>query len=244
MGERPTTTAQLERLVFDWLDRTVTGRVRFTSAFLPIDRRFFRPDVSAAQAALEGARVDRTIPTPDAAPLAKFVTWSILKWHHENRRTLALALGAEHFPMERVGLPRFQETWMTEMVPAFGEFSGAKFAIMTASDAMARVVAELAGQLPNVYAAGDWSYAFAPLSIEKNLALRVQVAPMTKIGGFLSDASCAEWCYGKLQVARKAMAASLARLVDSRFFEEDEIPPLLRQILHDTPLDLYNLGEE
>ena len=63
---------------------------------------------------------------------------------------------------------------------------------------------------------------------------------MTKIGGFLCDAYYAEWSYGKLQVVRKAMAAALARLVDARFFEEDEIPPAPT---HDTLEHLYDLGE-
>ena len=57
------------------------------------------------------------------------------------------------------------------------------------------------------------------------LQLRVQVAPMTKIGGFLSDAYYAEWTYGKLQVVKKAMAAALARLVEAGFYEEEEVPP-------------------
>ncbi len=82
------------------------------------------------------------------------------------------------------------------------------------------------------------------MMIEKNIAgSGSRSAPMTKVGGFLCDAYFAEWSYGKLQVVRKAMAAALARLVDARFFEEDEIPPLLHQILHDTPRDLYDLGE-
>ena len=68
----------------------------------------------------------------------------------------------------------------------------------------------LARQFPNVYASGYWWHNFFPPTIEKNVGLRVQVAPMTKFGGFLCDAYYAEWSYGKLQVVRKAMAAALA----------------------------------
>ena len=100
----------------------------------------------------------------------------------------------------------------------------------------------LARQFPNVYASGYWWHNFFPTTIEKIIGLRVQVAPMTKIGGFLCDAYYAEWSYGKLQVVRKAMASALARLVEAGYYEEDEVPPMLRQILHDTPRDLYDLG--
>jgi glucuronate isomerase len=130
------------------------------------------------------------------------------------------------------------------MARTFHQFGNARFDLMMASDVLSHDVAVLARQFPNVYLSGYWWHNFFPMLIEKNVGLRVQVAPSMKIGGFLCDAYYAEWSYGKLQVVRKAMAAALARLVDARFFEEDEIPPLLHQILHDTPRDLYGLWEE
>jgi glucuronate isomerase len=35
---------------------------------------------------------------------------------------------------------------------------------------------------------------------------------------------------------------ALASLVETGYYDEDELPPLLHQILHDTPHDLYDLG--
>ncbi len=64
---------------------------------------------------------------------------------------------------------------------------------------------------------------------------------MSKFSGFLCDAYYAEWSYGKLQVVKKAMAQALARMVEAGYFEEEELPPILHQILHDTPRDLYDL---
>jgi glucuronate isomerase len=244
LGDRPTTADRLERLIFDWLDRTVTGRVRFSSASLPIEHRFLPPDESHAQLVLNQASDDGVISDAEEYWLANFVSWSVLKWHHENRKAFQIAVGAESFIADGQSIPRFQETWTSEMARSFHQFNGVRFDLMMASDVLSHDVAVLAGQFPNVYASGDWSHNFLPMTIEKNIGLRVQVAPMTKVGGFLSDAHYAEWSYGKLQVVRKAMAAALARLVDARFFEEDEVPPLLRQILHDTPRDLFDLGEK
>jgi hypothetical protein len=243
LGERPGTTERLERLVFDWLDRTVTGRVRFSNTFLPIEHRFRSPEESNARRVLNQAG-DGAVSEEGVDSLANFVGWSVLKWHHENRKAFQIAVGAEYFICDGKSIPRFQETWTSEMARTFHQFSGARFDIMMASDVLAHDVAVLARQFPNVYASGYWWHNFFPMTIEKNIGLRVQVAPMTKIGGFLCDAYYCEWTYGKLQVVRKAMAAALARLVDARFFEEDEIPPLLLQILHDTPRDLYDLGEK
>ncbi|WP_435006990.1 hypothetical protein P12x_004413 [Tundrisphaera lichenicola] len=242
-GEIPASGARLERLVFEWLDKTVTGRVRFSNTFLPIEHRFREPDHSSTQSVLNRAIQGGPLSDPEIDILAGAVSWSVLKWHHEHRKAFQIAVGAEYFICGGKSIPRFQETWTSEMARGFHHFSGARFDLMMASDVLTHDVAILARQFPNVYASGYWWHNFFPMTIEKILGLRVQVAPATKIGGFLCDAYYVEWSYGKLQVVRKAMAAALARLVEARFFEEDEIPPLLHQILHDTPRDLYDLTE-
>ena len=242
LGDRPSTTEQLSRLLLDWLDRTVTGRVRFTNTFIPIEQRFTEPDEAHAQFVLGQAADDWDVSAGDVDALARFVTWTLLGWHHENRKAVQIAVGAEYFICDGKSIPRFQETWTSEMARAFHRFSGARFDLMMASDVLSHEVAVLARQFPNVYVAGYWWHNFFPPLIEKNVGLRVQVAPMTKITGFLSDAYYAEWTYGKLQVVKKSMAAALAKLVEAGYYEEDEIPPLLTQILHDTPRDLYGLG--
>jgi glucuronate isomerase len=244
LGERPTTTERLERLIFDWLDRTVTGRVKFTNTFLPIEHRFHPPDIAHAQFVLNQASDDWEISDTEVDWLSSFVSWTVLKWHHDNQKAFQIAVGAEYFICDGKSIPRFQETWTSEMARTFHQFGNARFDLMMASDVLSHDVAVLARQFPNVYVSGYWWHNFFPMLIEKNVGLRVQVAPAMKVGGFLCDAYYAEWSYGKLQVVRKAMAAALARLVDARFFEEDEIPPLLRQILHDTPRDLYGLTPE
>jgi len=242
LGEAPTSTDRLQRLIFDWLDRTITGRVKFTNTFLPIEHRFTPPDEAQTRFLLDRATGDEDLSEGEVDALSRAVSWSVLRWHHENRKAFQVAVGAEYFICDGKSIPRFQETWTSEMARGFHHFAGARFDIMMASDVLAHDVAVLARQFPNVYASGYWWHNFFPMTIEKNVGLRVQVAPMTKVGGFLCDAYYAEWTYGKLQVVKKAMAAALARLVEAGYFEEDEIPPLLRQILHDTPRDLYDLG--
>jgi glucuronate isomerase len=241
LGERPSATDRLRHLLFDWLDRTVTGPVRFTNTFIPIEQRFLPPDETRVGAIL--ARAAGSQPSDaDIDALVRFVTWQVLAWHHENRKALQIAVGAEYFICDGKSIPRFQETWTSEMARAFHEFGNARFDLMMASDVLSHEVAVLARQFPNVYVSGYWWHNFFPETIEKIIGLRVQVAPMTKVGGFLCDAYYAEWTYGKLQVVKKAMAAALARLVEAGFYDEDELPAILQQILHDTPRDLYDLG--
>ncbi len=241
--ERPASADQLDRLLADWLDRTVTGRVRFSNTFIPIEQRFTPPDRSAVDAALRKAAGGQALGDREIDELVRGVTWAVLGWHHENRKAFQIAVGAEYFICDGKSIPRFQETWTSEMARAFHHFGGARFDLMMASDVLTHETAVMARQFPNVFGSGYWWHNFFPATIEKIFGLRVQVAPMTKFSGFLCDAYYAEWTYGKLQLVKKAMSSALARLVEQGFFEEDELPGILHQVLHDTPRDLYDLGE-
>jgi glucuronate isomerase len=242
LGEPPESPEQLQRLLFDWLDRTVTGRVRFSNTFIPIEQRFLPPDHAQTQTVLSRAAAGTPLTDEEIDVLVRFVTWNVLGWHNEHRKAFQIAVGAEYFICDGKSIPRFQESWTSEMARVFHHFGNVRFDIMMASDVLTHETIVLARQFPNVYLSGYWWHNFFPATIEKIAGMRIQMAPMTKIGGFLCDAYYAEWSYGKLQVVKKGMAAALARLVESGFFEIDEIPPLLHQMLHDTPRDLYDLG--
>ena len=243
LGERPATPEQLERRLLDWLDRTVRDRVRFSNTFLPIEQRFGPPDKPRVRAALARAAAGEPLDEAAIDHLVRAVTWTVLSWHHEHRKAFQIAVGAEYFICGGKSIPRFQETWTTEMARTFYQFPGARFDLMMASDVLAHEVAVLCRQFPNVYASGYWWHSFFPGTIEKIAGLRLQVAPMTKFAAFLCDAYYVEWTYGKLQVVRKALAAAIARLVEAGFYEEEDVPGILRQVLHDTPRDLYELGD-
>ncbi|GAC1473881.1 MAG: hypothetical protein NVSMB9_23270 [Isosphaeraceae bacterium] len=242
LGDRPATPSALGQQLADWLDRTVRGPVRFSNTFLPIEQRFHPPDLSRTGAALARAASGGPVTDHDLNDIIRFVTWEVLGWHHENRKAFQIAVGAEYFICDGKSIPRFQETWTSEMARVFHHFGNARFDLMMASEVLTHEVAVLVRQFPNVYASGYWWHNFFPGTIEKIFGQRVQMAPMTKISGFLCDAYYAEWTYGKFQVVQKAMAAALAHLVASGYYEEDELPPLLRQVLHDTPRDLYDLA--
>ena len=228
-------------MVFDYArpDRS-SGRVKIRPRRLrpELGHRFGPPDEPRARFVLDQLGHDREVSTAEAGALADFAFWSALKWHHDRKKTLQLTVDAGP---DGVG---GREGWAADLAGAFAHFGGARFSILTGSDPLGRDVAALAGRLANVSASGDVGPVSSPMAIGEGFGLRIHLAPMTKVGGFASDASSAEWAYGKLQLARKAMGEALARLVDARFFEEDEIPPLLRQVLHDTPRDLHDLQSE
>ncbi len=97
LGERPTSAEALDRLIGDWLDRTVTGRVRFSNTFLPIERRFSRPDPGMVDSILSKAGEGLVLADDQVDPLVEQASWSVLKWHHENKKAFQIAVGAEYF---------------------------------------------------------------------------------------------------------------------------------------------------
>jgi glucuronate isomerase len=241
LGDRPGTTDRLKQLLFDWLDRTVTGPVRFTNTFIPIERRFHQPEEPQVQLALSQAAGDQAISEHQIDALVNFVSWSLLEWHHDHRKAVQIAVGAEYFICDGKSIPRFQPDWTSEMARAFHHFGGARFDLMMASDVLSQEVAVLARQFPNVYTSGYWWHTFFPSLIERHFSLRSQVVPMTKFCAYLSDSYSVEWAYGKLQVIKRAVASALAGQVEAGFAREEDLPELLSQILHDSPRDLYDL---
>ena len=241
LGDLPGSAERLDTAVRDWLGRVVTGRVRFSNTFIPIEQRFAEPDGPAVDRALAAAGRGATLDEAAIDHLVRAVTWSTLGWHHDSRKAFQIAVGAEYFICDGKSIPRFQPNWTSEMARTFHHFGNCRFDLMMASDVLTHEVNVLLRQFPNVYASGYWWHNFFPGTIEKIVSWRMQMAPMAKFSGFLCDAYYAEWSYGKLQVVAKALASGLAKLVESGYYEEDELPPFLHRILHDTPRELYDL---
>ncbi len=242
LGELPATPSALDTAIRDWLDATVTGPTRFSNTFLPIETRFEEPEPGATAAALALAARGQTLMEAQIDALVRAVSWSALSWHHDRAIALQIAVGAEYFICGGKSIPRFDPHWTSDMARVFHRFDRVRFDLMMASEPMMHDICVLARQFPNVSTSGYWWHSFVPSLIEKAVALRVQIAPMTKFTGFLCDAYYAEWSYGKLQLVKKAMAAALARLVETGLLEEDRLPELLQQILHDTPRAIYDLN--
>lgn len=243
IGDFTEDSAALQGRLWDWLDGVVSGDVRFCSTSLPIDRRFRQPDTVTLRAALRCAARGVELSDAERHALNDFFVWSLLGWAHERKKAVQIAVGSETDPaLGGKGLPRFQESWVGDMARAFQHFSNARFSLLVASDALVQETAVLAQQFPNVYLAGDLGHNFVPTQIARTSRLRLETTPMAKLVGFVSDASTAEWVYGKLLVAKTGLIRALVDLVADRIYDEDELPQLLHQILHTTPRELYDLA--
>jgi len=227
--ERPATAARLARAVHVRLETT------------PRDEsdRFVAVASASALGRVDRGEVDRVLSGASHgrksgdATISRFILKVAAAWHHEQGRTIQLAVG--------LGWKGSPERWAARLARLAIHYEDAGFDLVGGPEGLAPKAARLAGRLPNVFATGCAWPDFAPSAIERTVGHALQVAPMTKLCAFGSDAATAEWTYGRFQLAKKAIASALAGWVEAGFAEEAEVPPLLRQVLHDTPRDLLAL---
>jgi hypothetical protein len=242
LGPGIDTSEALRRRLLDRLEATVRGDVRFTSLSLPIGGVFLEPDPRACSAVLDRAAAGNPLSDAEVDVFARSVSWTLLEWHHEHRKVIQIGMGPGPFPGADGGVRPLRDSWTREIADVFQRFGNARFDLRMAFDVLWPGAAVLAQAQPNVYVSCDWWQDFAPPAIERGFSVLLRYTPMTKFGGFSSDAETVEWSYGKLQVASKAMASAFADEIDAGSYEEDEVPAILRQILYQTPRDLYDLG--
>lgn len=229
LGDLSAEASAIRRNFRDWLDRTATGRVRFASIALSAGQRLGEPDDATLRAGLLSASRKAELSGPGRAALADFLALSLLEWSHERKKAVQVIVG-DDAPSLR------------DCADAFGRFANARISLTVSADAHLQDAVALARRLPNVYLVGDLGLNFAPGQIARATRLRLEAAPLVKIAGYLSDARTAEWAYGKLLVAKAGIGRTLVDLVEDRSCDEDELPIILRQILHATPRDLYDLA--
>ena len=165
--------------------------------------------------------------------LSNRVHQAVLEWHQLHQWPIQLVI-----PHGMAVLPGNSSLEQIQR-----EYPDARFAILTSSPKLAPDAAMLAGQYPNVFAEGYDVVEANTMGLEQNILARVQQAGATKIGGFASGATSAEWVYGSLLTTRKATASALAQVVAGGYLEEDEIPPLLQAMFSTSPIAWYRLQD-
>jgi len=175
----------------------------------------------------------RFVAFPEPPDLDNPVHAAVLEWHDLHQLPIQVVLD-QHAPSSNL-LKRIESVVL--------RYPQAQFGLMTGSGELGPEVAAWAGRLPNVFADGFSGLGAVPMVIERNVLARVQQAGASKIGGFASGASSAEWVYGSLQATKKATASALAQVVSGGFFEEDALPPLLQAVFHTSPTAWYRLKD-
>lgn len=233
LGNTPASYAQINDLVSSWLGSLMHGPTRFSSLRLPIRFSFKSPDEGAVNHLLERATGDVALNDEETDVIIHAVIWSILGWHHENRRSVQI-IATGHSPFHPTTCP-------AGIAKFFGNFSGSRFIVLAGTGSLAETFTDLSARVPNVAIAGFGSGGFVNEKIARELTIRLQAAPIVKQAGFLSHASSVEWTYGNLQIIRRGIANALASMIQDDLIHENDVQGIVKQILGDTPRALYGL---
>jgi hypothetical protein len=147
--------------------------------------------------------------------------------------------GAEPLPFE-TGSKMRQET-VFELATIVARHPRLRFQLFLSNEHVNQSVCTLARELPNLSLAACWWHNFFPTTIRKVLSERLDMVATNHQIGFFSDAYCADWCYAKLVLFRKQLAAVLAERVEQGQYSVDEALAIARQLVFETPQTLLGM---
>jgi glucuronate isomerase len=149
-------------------------------------------------------------------------------------------IGAEPLPFE-TGSKLRQET-VFELAAVVARHPRLRFQLFSSNEHTNQSLCTLARELPNLSLAACWWHNFFPTTIRKVLSERLDMLAANQQIGFFSDAYCADWCYGKVVLFRKQLAAVLAEKVEQGQYSVDEALAIARQLVFESPQTLLGMS--
>ncbi len=224
--------------------KTFSESVAATVSFQPEDS-FTNPTASEAAAVFKNLTKDGKLSPKERQTLTSFAFRSALKYAEERGLVFQVMLGAKR-PVAGAApsdyaITGFESYTASTLCPLFGEFSGLKFDVMTATPLLSHQLAVISKNYPNVHVSGYWWYAFYPTFIKQFLRERLQMLPRNKSNGFFSDAYVVEWSYAKSVMVRLQVATVLSEMVSDGYISMELAKELAVDLLNRNPRNLYKL---
>jgi hypothetical protein len=152
---------------------------------------------------------------------------------HADTLVFQFSIAAEPLPFETAC--RLSQSTIGQLAEIIARHSKLRFQCFLASRHNNQAFCTLARELPNFSLVGYWWHNFFPGSIRQVMEERLDMLPVNKQIGFFSDAYCAEWCYGKMILARKMMSQVFAQKVEQGQYSFDDAVSIARSMLFETP---------
>jgi glucuronate isomerase len=224
--------------------KTFSDCVAATVSFQPEDS-FTNPTDSEAATAYKNLTKDGKLSPKEKQSLMSYTFRTALKCAEESGLVFQVMLGAKR-PVAGAAPSDYAITGAesytaSTLCPLFGEFSGLKFDVVTATPLLSHQLAVISKNYPNVHVSGYWWYAFYPTFIKQFLRERLQMLPRNKSNGFFSDAYVVEWSYAKSAMVRLQVAKVLSEMVEDGYITTELAKELAVDVLDRNARNLYNL---
>jgi hypothetical protein len=139
---------------------------------------------------------------------------------------------AEPLPFETAS--RMMQRTLGQLAEIIGRHPGVQFQCHVSSAHANQTLCTMCRELPNLSLAGYWWHNFFPSIMLRILGERLEMLPVNKQVGFLSDAYCIEWTYAKSVIVKRLTAEALTNMVARGMFDTDTAVGIARAILFES----------
>jgi len=129
----------------------------------------------------------------------------------------------------------------THLTNLFIQYSDVKFAVFHIGYPFHHKISALAKNFHNVFIDMCWVHILSPVACVNALAEWLETVPYNKICGFGGDTLILDAVYGHRVMALENISQALAKKIDQGKFNLDEAKNIIRHILHDNAVNLYQL---
>lgn len=178
----------------------------------------------------------------DRKALRSYVMDQVLKACADHGMVFQLMLGLRRAAGER-RISAFETGMLSAYSDLFARHPNVKFDVFAADETLGRELAVVARNYANVYLSGHWCYGAFPTRMRNSIRERIEMLPMGKSCGFLSDAGCVEWVYAMAVLTRRELALALSQMVDEGYLSRSCAGEAARSYLLENPKRLYKIEQ-
>lgn len=132
----------------------------------------------------------------------------------------------------------------SDLLNLFVEYNRAVFILFHAGYPYVGEVTTIAKNFPNVYADLCFLAVLSPSLYKKTLEVWLEMLPGSKILGFGGDYIIVEGAYAQARIVRECVSEVMAKKVEEKYFTEEEVVDLMKQILNRNAKHLFHLDRK
>ena len=236
LGELPSSTKKLKEGIEGYLGKSLSNpKVKCITISLPERMDIVEPSEGEVNRILaSGKRKSQE----ERRLLSSYIFHFALKVYQKKKLNVVLAMGAR-WNFYRKPITTFTSRTIQQLADLVFQYPRVNFFVLLSSQSLAHDLTILSAMVPNVIVAGYWWHTMYPVYIKRMLEERLEVIPMNKIIGFISDAWNLEWLYGRLKMVKRETTRVLADKVLEGFYSEDTAIEIARKIFFENPKSLY-----
>ncbi len=155
-----------------------------------------------------------------------------------DRIVFQFSVGAESLPFES-GMRLRQDTigYIADFVATY---PGLKFMCFNASRAGHQSLCTLVRELPNFSLAGFWWHSFFPGALMQCMEERLDMVPLNRQCGYVSDAYCVDWVYGKNRMILSQYARVFTDKIEAGQYGYEDVREIAKYIFYYASGDLLS----